>query len=158
LTLAVLCTCATAVAAQEIEETVMVRGTQQWISEIGDSGDFTARREGMSDPRLDGEVLLESTGAYEGEEPADAAQSPHVRWGTVTVTNDEGSWRGNSVGFVDEWNELRQVGWLEGHDAYEGLIFIEQWAYPESLGRSDVVGILYEGEIPPTVLPAAPAE
>jgi hypothetical protein len=140
------------------EETVMVRGTQQWISEIGEGGDWTARREGMSDPRLDGEVLLDYTYAYEGEEPADADQSPHVVWSVVTVTNDRGSWHGHSVGFVDEWNELRQVGWLEGHDAYEGLIFIEQWAYPESFGRSDVVGILYEGEIPPTVLPAAVAE
>jgi hypothetical protein len=137
------------------DETVMVRGTQQFLSEIG-SGDFTARREGMSDPRLDGEVTLDFTGAYPGKEPADAKQSPEVRWSTVTVTNDEGSWHGHSVGFLDEWNELRGIGWLEGHGEYEGLVFVEQFGLPVpgSGGRVDVVGILYEGELPPTVIPA----
>ncbi|MGD8487001.1 MAG: alpha/beta hydrolase family protein [Chloroflexota bacterium] len=159
LTLALVCTSVIAVVAQESEpmsdETVIVRGTQQWLDEIGETGDWQARREGMSDPRLDGEVLLEGTIAYEArEEPPGADESPHARWGTVTVTNDEGSWHGRSIGFVDEWGELRQIGWLEGHGAYEGLTFIEQWAYPESRGRAEVVGLLYEGEIPPMVLPA----
>jgi hypothetical protein len=163
LTLAVLCTCAIAVVAQETEpipeETVMVRGTQQWIDEIGESGDWTARWEGMSDPRLDGEVVFDFTSAYEAsDEPPDAVQSPQVIWSTVTVTNDEGSWHGRSIGFESERGVLRQVGWLEGDGAYEGLTFIEQFEWPESLGRSDVVGILYEGELPPTVLPAAVAE
>jgi hypothetical protein len=141
------------------EETVMVRGTQQWIDEIGESGDWTARWEGMSDPRLDGEVTFDFTSAYEAsDEPPDAVQSPHVIWSTVTVTNDEGSWHGQSIGFESERGVLRQIGWLEGDGTYEGLIFIEQFEWPESLGRSDVVGILYEGELPPVVLPAAAAE
>jgi hypothetical protein len=162
--IAVLCTGAIAAVAQETEpmseDSVMVRGTQQFLDEIGDSGDWTARREGMSDPRLDGEVTFDFEYAYHGEEPPDADQQPHVIWSTFTVTNDEGFWHGRSIGFVDEWNELRQVGWLEGNGAYEGLTFIEHYGFPVpgSGGRADVVGILYAGEVPSTVLPPAVAD
>jgi hypothetical protein len=165
VTLALLIGVGGAVVAQEteptLEETVLVRGTQQHVSEIGDEGDWlgtTARRFGMSDPRLDGEATFDTWVGYLGDEPEWADQPPHVVWSTFTVTNDEGAWHGRSVGFVDhEANELHQIGWLEGDGAYEGLTFIEQIGPPD-FGRWDVVGVLYEGGIPPVLLPAGVAD
>jgi hypothetical protein len=139
------------------EDSVMVTGTQVITGEGPDVGfgfAYTARREGMSDPRLDGEVLLAFDEDHHGDEPIGAKQEPHVVWGTVTVTNDEGSWQGHSIGFVDEQNVRRQMAWFEGHGAYEGLAFIEQFGNPISGGRMDLVGFLYEGELPPLVVPA----
>jgi hypothetical protein len=103
----------------------------------------------MSDPRLEGRVEIEyvQNGPYSNNS---------TLWSMVTITNDEGSWEGQSVGFVDQRGGHHHMGWFEGTGAYEGLAFIEQLTEPEvtSAGsRLDVVGLLYEGELPPMVLP-----
>ena len=49
------------------------------------------------------------------------------------------------------------MGWLEGDGAYAGLAFIEQFGSP-SRGRMDLVGLLFEGELPSVVLLAQVAD
>jgi hypothetical protein len=113
----------------------------------------------MSDPRLDGVVSI--TGETDRAVPG--SKSPATFWSTITVTNDEGSWRGRSIGFEDENGAHHHMGWFEGDGAYEGLVFIEQLTearpdYPSAGVQLDVVALLYEGELPPIGLPAAAAE
>ena len=112
----------------------------------------------MSDPRLEGEVTItyERDGRY-----GSGSGSNSTLWSTVTITNDDGTWEGLSIGFTDQHGGHRHSGWFEGTGAYEGLAYIEQLTEPEvnSAGsRLDVVGLLYEGELPPMVLPAEAME
>jgi hypothetical protein len=50
------------------------------------------------------------------------------------------------------------MGWFEGHGAYEGLAFIQQLTelspgVPSAGGRLGMVGLIYEGALPPMVIP-----
>ena len=125
----------------------------QLLSGPGADGSMVARNLDMSDPRLEGAVTI----TY--EEDSGVEDGPGTFWSTVTVTNDEGSWQGQSIGFVDEQESHRHMGWFKGDGAYEGLAFIEQLTeanpdLPSAGIRLDVVGLVYEGELPPMVLPA----
>jgi len=140
-------------AAPTGETWVTVTGTQNRSD--GGGGVMVGQMLNMSDPRFEGDVRIE----YEQSAPSGGNST---LWSTVTVTNDEGSWVGQSIGFVDELGAHHHMGWFEGAGAYEGLAFIEQLTEPESGISSgawlDVVGLVYEGELPPMVLPAwAPA-
>lgn len=129
---------------------VTVTGTQNLTG--GGGSALTGKMLNMSDPRLEGDVRIE----YD-EKTGDGVNTTY--WSTVTVTNDEGSWQGQSIGFMDERGAHHHMGWLEGDGAYEGLAFINQLteADPSATSggmRLDVVGLVYEGELPPMVLPA----
>ena len=105
----------------------------------------------MSDPRLEGDVCID----YEMDE---AGEDLATIWSSITITNDEGSWHGHSVGFADEDGAHRHTGWFEGDGAYEGLAFIQQLTeanpeFPSAGVRLDMVGLIYEGELPPMVIP-----
>jgi hypothetical protein len=108
----------------------------------------------VSDPRLEGDVTI----TYERNGPTD---DNSTLWSTVTITNDQGSWEGLSIGFADERGGHRHTGWFEGTGAYEGLAYIEQLTEPDvnTAGTFlDAVGLVYEGELPPMVLPAEALE
>ncbi len=107
----------------------------------------------MSDPRLEGEVRI----TYEeGMSSVDDSGLNSTLWSLVTITNDDGSWHGPSIGFVDESGVHHHFGWYEGAGDYEGLVFLEQLT--EELASAgmdlDIAGLVYEGELPPLVLPA----
>jgi len=136
-------------AAPASESWVTVTGTQTLIGEVEEA--MVGRMRSMSDPRLEGDVRI----TYEGDSGVE--EHPGTFWSTVTITNDEGSWQGQSVGFSEEDGSHHHTGWFEGDGAYEGLVFINQLT---ERGRGisagtdlDVVGLVYEGELPPMVLP-----
>ena len=127
---------------------VTVTGTQ--FMSGGDPEGMYGTRSSVSDPRLEGDVTI----TYERNGPYG---NNSTLWSTVTITNEEGSWEGLSIGFADQQGRHHHTGWFEGTGAYEGLAYLEQLTEGEvnSAGmRLDVVGLLYEGELPPMVLPA----
>lgn len=121
---------------------------ETWVTVTGTQNLMLEKRVDMSDPRVGGDVRIE----YERNGPYD---NNSTLWSTVTITNDEGSWEGQDVGFVDQRGGHHHMAWFEGVGAYEGLAYIEQLTEPEVSGgmRLDVVGLIYEGELPPMVLP-----
>ena len=139
-------------AAPAGESWVTVTGTQSLSG--GEETGMYGRRLDVSDPRLEGDVTI----TYERNGPTD---DNSTLWSTVTITNDQGSWVGLSIGFADERGEHRHTGWFEGTGAYEGLAYIEQLTEPDvnTAGTFlDAVGLVYEGELPPMVLPAEALE
>ena len=136
-------------AAPTGETWITVTGTQDVGP--GGGGGMAGQRLNMSDPRFEGDVRIE----YE-QEDADNSGLNSTVWSTVTITNDEGSWAGQSIGFVDQQGFHHHMGWFEGAGAYEGLAYIEQLTEPQLSGGLDldVVGLVYEGELPPMVLPS----
>lgn len=137
-------------AAQATDGWAIVTGTQTLIGASRDCA-LAGQNLVMSDPRLEGDVCIDYE-EYEGGE--DLA----TYWSSITITNDDGSWQGHSVGFMDEQGAHRHTGWFEGHGAYEGLAFIQQLTeanpeFPSAGVRLDMVGLIYEGELPPMVIP-----
>ena len=105
----------------------------------------------MSDPRFEGDVCIH----YEGDE---GGEDLATFWSSITVTNADGSWQGHSVGFMDEQEAHHHTSWFEGDGAYQGLAFIQQLTeanpeYPSAGVNLDMVGLIYEGELPPMVIP-----
>jgi|GEM_PF-6019859 len=137
-------------AAPTTDSWAIVTGSQTLVGESPDCW-ATARNRNMSDPRLEGDVCIN----WEGDEGGEGLAT---LWSSITVTNADGSWQGHSVGFMDEQEAHHHTGWFEGHGAYEGLAFIERLTeanpkYPSAGVNMDVVGLLYEGELPPMVIP-----
>lgn len=137
------------------EAWVMVTGTQVLTGANPDCA-LTGWNANVSDPRLAGDLCINYETDQGGEDLA-------TYWSSITITNADGSWQGQSVGFMDEQGAHRHMSWLEGHAAYEGLAFIEQLteaspADPSAGGQLNVVGLIYEGELPPMVIPDWAAE
>jgi hypothetical protein len=132
---------------------VTVTGTQEIEGATGARS--KAATNSMSDPRLDGDVEItwEATTEYPG-----VFRDPYALSGTVTITNDEGTWRGQWIGFTDEQGRLHVTEWFEGTGGYDGLRYIEQLVERDPGGLLDATGLIYEGPIPPTVVPADMAD
>ena len=140
-------------AAPTTDSWAIVTGTQTLGGSSPDCA-MTASNRNVSDPRLEGDVCIN----FE-----DAGEDLATFWSSITITNADGSWQGQSVGFMDEQEAHRHTGWLEGDGAYEGLAFIQRLTeanpeYPSAGVNLDFVGLLYEGELPPMVDPAWAAE
>jgi len=122
---------------------------ETWVTVTGLQNKLLGKMLDMSDPRLEGDVRID----YERNGPYG---NDSTLWSTVTITNDEGSWVGQSVGFVDHQGRHHHMGWFKGAGAYEGLAYIEQLTESEASAGNhlDVIGLVYEGELPPMVLPA----
>lgn len=104
----------------------------------------------MSDPRLEGKVAI--TFSYQ-EDADDPSVGNYTLWGDLVISNDGGTWEGNWVGFTDERQLHHITSWFEGTGEYEGLSYIEQSYEPEG-GKSMVAtGLLFDGDIPATVMP-----
>jgi hypothetical protein len=136
--------------AQATDGWAIVTGTQTLIGASPDCA-LAGKNRNMSDPRLEGDVCIE----YEEDE---GGEDLATYWSSITITNDDGSWQGHSVGFMDEQGAHRHTGWFEGHGAYEDLAFIQQLTeanpeFPSAGGNLDMVGLIYEGELPPMIIP-----
>ena len=128
-----------------------VTGTQRLRGTI--EGALVGQNLGMSDPRLEGKVRI----TYESGMPSDDDSGlDSTLWSVVTITNENGSWHGPSIGFVHERGVHHHIAWFEGAGDYEGLVFLEQLTEESaSAGMDlDIAGLVYEGELPPMVLPA----
>lgn len=80
-----------------------------------------------------------------------------IQWGWARITNDGGTWDGVWSSTVRTDGEQVILAWYEGGGAYEG------WSYTESQ-QGDYqqertgFGIVYPGELPPTVVITPPEE
>jgi hypothetical protein len=149
-------------AAQATDGWAIVTGTQ-FLTGPGPDCAIAGLNLNISDPRLAGDVCIEGDACIEGDvcidyEEVEEGLGLATFWSSITITNDDGSWQGHSVGFMDEQGAHHHMGWFEGRDAYEGLAFIQQLTeaspvVPSAGGRLDMVGLIYEGELPPMVIP-----
>lgn len=134
---------------------VTVTGEQELqVSSMGHGSGTNA----MSDPRVEGDVEMTFEAATEH---AGVFAGDYALWGTVTITNDGGTWQGQWIGFRDDQGRHHNTAWFEGTDDYDGLRYIEQMVQREpSTGQEvlDTTGLIYEGTLPPTVIPAVSAE
>ena len=131
------------------DDWAIVTGTQSLIGESPDCA-LTGINVLPSDPRLEGDVCIDYE-VVDGESVA-------AMWSSITITNANGSWQGQSVGFADERGAHHHMSWFEGDGAYEGLAFIQQLTeaepkYPSAGVNLDMVGLIYAGELPPMVTP-----
>jgi len=137
-------------AAQATDGWAIVTGTQ-FLTGPGRDCFLAGKNRNTSDPRLEGDVCI----AVEVDEGGDGLTT---MWSSITITNADGSWRGHSVGFMDEQEAHHHTSWFEGDGAYEGLAFIQRLTeanpeFPSAGGNLDFVGLIYEGELPPMVIP-----
>ena len=124
-------------------------------------GNSAAGDDSMSDPRVSGHAVL--TNSYlTGSEDMTG-----VQWGQYTLTNDGGAWEGEWIGFYEPpGNDINEmVGrenatvWASGTGDYEGWSYVAD--YTGDLTALSVRGLIYQGDVPPTVvlgLPDAEAE
>jgi hypothetical protein len=103
----------------------------------------------MSDARLSGDVVLRDNADRWCPEACSPELLSDVLWGTIEVTNDDGSWVGTSVGTTDASAGGTGVTYYElvGAGAYEGLsaiLFESETAegYPWN-------GVIFPGDLPP---------
>ncbi len=129
---------------------------ESWVTVTGQQdggcrsdGTCYATNHDMSDPRLDGDVSI----TFNYETGAGSAEGNYVLWGDLVLTNEGGSWEGNWVGFTDENGRHHITSWFEGTGDYEGLQYLEQAYEPEAGMSLATTGLLFEGDIPATVLP-----
>lgn len=104
----------------------------------------------MSDERVSGDVAI----WFKVADGPDNDGGNYATWGTVTITNDGGTWQGQWLGFVDDQGRHRITEWYEGTGDYDGLRYLEQLVQPEPNGVLEAAGLIYEGPIPQTVIPA----
>jgi hypothetical protein len=164
VTLALLGGLAGAVAAQSEEADVIVGPSATWVTFTEQEcsvGEVTPVQDGaiqrtrgvvatcdvtMSDPRVSGTATVVSN--YDCH-----AEAGCVTWGTQELVGPDGSWIGSYTGTIDAAFTERGFTVLNGTAGYEGLTFIVHATAPLG-GTPPVAGIIYEGEVPPSVEPA----
>ena len=103
-----------------------------------------------SDPRVTG------TGGHQFV--ADfSAQDDFVRpgtdvalyWTDYWIEGPEGAWTGHGYLIGDDTGTINALLMLAGNDAYEGLSFVAFGRDPEADADHDLIGVIYEGPLPP---------
>jgi hypothetical protein len=125
-------------------------------SRVRDGG-FTCTDE-MNDPRVSGttqgEWLMDGWGG--GPNGPGAL----VQWSRrMELSNDGGTWAGTYAGFAVPGIGDKIAIWYKGEGGYAGLSYV-QWieaAPGQVLGGTPVIGLIYPGDVPPTVTEAIPA-
>ncbi len=97
----------------------------------------------MSDPRVSGTATVSSNFDC-------LAQAGCITWGTQDLVGPDGSWIGTYTGTIDTAFTERGFSALNGTAGYEGLTFVVHTTAPLD-DTPRVVGIIYEGAIPPSV-------
>ena len=123
----------------------------QWVTVTGTQttqcgiGSCTAS-DVMSDSRVSGEghITWKSPLAVSG------STREYNLWGEYTVTNDGGVWQGEWIGFVDADGLHHVTWWLRGSDDYDGFSYLG-FGEQQPSGELEVTGLVYPGDIPPTV-------
>ncbi len=123
---------------------IIVTGTSTLSGGYTPSGD-----DSMSDPRVSGHANLVNNWQISD------VDNTGVQWGQYQLTNDDGGWEGEWIGFYDSTTVDDLVGlenamiWAAGTGDYEGWSYVAN--YTGELLDLDVRGLLYQGDIPPTV-------
>ena len=105
----------------------------------------------MNDPRLSGNVRLEDNADRFCDGPcSEATYRGDVLWGTIEITNEDGSWSGTSTGTTDTSGGGGNITYYElvGSGGYEGLsAVIFERETPTSGWLWD--GVIFAGDLPP---------
>jgi hypothetical protein len=134
-------------APAERTDFIIVAGTSTLSAGSSPSGD-----DSMSDPRVSGHANLLN------HYLAGDVDLTGVNWGQYTLTNDGGTWEGEWMGFYESPGDDDDYGtpgaqnamiWASGTGDYEGWSYVAN--YTGRLLGLDVKGLLYQGDIPPTV-------
>ena len=98
----------------------------------------------MSDPRVSGDVTAGYQWLCELNETC-------TSWGSVTLTNDDGAWKGDFVAFNGPTPDHRQnlMIWMNGTGAYEGLSHVVNFVGP--MGDAVGTGQIIDAPLPPQV-------
>jgi hypothetical protein len=114
--------------------------------------------ETSSDARVAGRgTITLNVDAFTG--PDGVMGSSQIRYGTMRIENEAGSWEGSFAGRFSNGRFI-QTYWLRGHDAYAGLTYVVSAGGNGPLWASE--GLIYPGSPPPgtplgPVDPATPA-
>ncbi len=164
VTLALLGGLAGAVAAQSDAADAIVGQAATWVTFMEQDcsvGEVTPVQDGaiqrtrdvvatctvtMSDPRVSGTATVSSN--YDC-----LAEAGCITWGTQELVGPDGSWTGTYTGTIDAAFTERGFTALNGTAGYEGLTFIVHTSAPLDEAPR-VVGIIYEGDVPPSVEPS----
>ncbi len=108
-----------------------------------------------SDPRVTGTLTFEFTGDIGTLDTGGV----EFMWNDATLEGPEGDWTGH---YYLMWGYGREVldgsnalTVLSGTGAYEGWQYIATSIDPQADGDADLVGVIYEGELPPYGPPSA---
>ena len=133
-------------AAAERTDFIIATGT----STVGGGPEPTGDDD-MSDPRVSGRVELTNSSLNGSED------STGVRWGQYTLVNEGGTWEGEWIGLWEVPSGAADgmvspenaMVWAYGTGDYEGWSYVTN--YTGDLTTLSVRGLIYQGDIPPTV-------
>ena len=114
--------------------------------------------ETSSDERVEGQgTITLNVDAFTGADGV--LGSSQVRYGTMRIENEDGSWEGSFAGRLSNGRFL-QTYWLRGRDAYAGLTYVVTAGGDGPVWASE--GLIYPGSPPPgtplgPIDPATPA-
>jgi hypothetical protein len=117
---------------------VLVTITQDCAFSSGECT-FTA-----SDPRLTGPGTMKITRVVSTNEA-----TPILAWGEYTLDGPDGTWSGYNYGVADDEGSAHVSMVLSGAGAYEGWQYVASGIDPGADGDHDLIGVLYEGTLPP---------
>jgi hypothetical protein len=110
----------------------------------------------MNDPRVSGTA----SGPWQFNGWGDGLRGALVQWSPrMELKNEGGSWIGTYAGFYTPETGDDIVIWYTGTGAYEGLSYVQWIEAPPGhvTGGTTVIGLIFPGDLPPTVAEAAPA-
>ena len=118
-------------------DTVIVTSTQECdLDPMPAACTYTA-----SDPRVAGTGGHEFVGGIPG--PGSFV------WSDAWIEGPEGAWTGHHYIFFDDAGSAQVLIMLAGQGAYEGLSYAAFGSDPEGDANHDLVGVIYEGPLPP---------
>jgi len=141
------------VAAQT--DTVVVTTTQECdTSAVPVACTYTS-----TDPRVagtGGHVFVEGISGQEGfvRPGTDIA----LYWTDYWIEGPEGAWTGHGYLVGDETGTIHALLMLAGEDAYEGWSYVAYGDDPEADADHDLVGVIYQGALPPVGSVPVPAD
>jgi len=127
-------------AQEEGQRAVMVTGRQSCDFRSGTCA-FDA-----SDPRVTGTGTVHASTM---DTIYAAGSTPIFAWDEVTLEGPDGSWSGHHYAVADEEGRVYVFMALSGAGAYEGWQYVATGTDTAPHGSHDVVGVLYEGPLPP---------
>jgi hypothetical protein len=128
-----------ALAQEEGQAAVTVTGTQDCAFSSGRCT-FTA-----SDPRVAGPGTVSLT----GRTVRTSEGTPVFTWDEVTIEGPDGTWSGHHYAVLGEKGTTHVFMVLSGAGAYEGWQYVATGTDPIPHGDHDLIGVLYEGPLPP---------
>ena len=128
------------VAQEEGQRSVMVTGRQSCDFRSG-TCTFDA-----SDPRVTGTGTVHASTM---DTIYAAGSTPVFAWDEVTLEGPDGSWSGHHYAVADEEGRVYVFMALSGAGAYEGWQYVATATDTPPHGTHDLVGVLFEGPVPP---------